>query len=364
MTILGINGGPNHIDNEFLEELVHGQSHDSSVALLKDSNLVFALEEERTTRIKHTNYFPKTAIEKCMTYNKVDFKDIDYFAFPISLNALESYAKEFIPEPLPPNAGLLVLKEIFRSHTNYELDLNRVRLYDHHYCHAVSAFCQSGFNKSLVVTLDGAGNGLSGTIYKGEDNKLELLKEFPIEESLGHFYLEVTEFLGMKIFDEYKVMGLASYGDAEKHIKLFESFYTLLPNGDYKINFDDLYLLQTICPKREKNDSFDQNHKNIAAALQATLEKIVFHIVSEVQKSTGLQKICLAGGVALNCKMESELLYSKLFEEVFVFPAAGDNGLSAGAAIACHLEVENTFINNRINSVSLGLDFSNEEIET
>ena len=363
MNILGINGGPNHINNEFLKEIFHGQHHDSSVAFLKDGDLKFAIEEERVTRIKHTNYFPKLAIEKCLSYNKLGYEDIDYFAFPISLHTLESYAKDFMDEPLPPNSGLFILKEIFKRHTNHELDLNKVKLYDHHYCHAISAFCQSGFNKSLVVTLDGAGNGLSGTIYKGENNKLTLLKDFPIKKSLGYFYLEVTKFLGMEIFDEYKVMGLAPYGDATKHIELFKSFYTLLPNGDYEINSSELYLLNTICHKRVKGDLFNQNHKNIAAALQASLEKIIFHILTSIQELTGLKKICLAGGVALNCKMEGELLYSNLFDEVFVFPAAGDNGLSAGAALACHLETKNSFTNKRINSVSLGLDFNSYEIE-
>ncbi|WP_394749638.1 carbamoyltransferase family protein [Spongiimicrobium salis] len=364
MNILGINGGPNHIENEFLKEIIHGQLHDSSVAFLKDGNLIFALEEERATRIKHTNYFPKMALEKCMAYNAVSYDDIDYFAFPISLETLEGYAKEFMEEPLPPHAGLFVLREIFKSHTNYEMDFDKIKLYDHHYCHAISAFCQSGFKESLVVTLDGAGNGLSGTIYKGENGRLSLLKDFPVKKSLGYFYLDITEFLGMEIFDEYKVMGLAPYGDAAEHSELFESFYTLLPNGDYEINSSELYLLHTICPKRKKGDPFDQNHKNIAAALQASLEKIIFHIIAPLQKSTGLKKICLAGGVALNCKMEGELLYSDLFEEVFVYPASGDNGLSAGAAFACQIETKNNFINNKITSTSLGLDFDLKEIET
>ncbi|WP_442591965.1 carbamoyltransferase family protein [Pedobacter sp. AW31-3R] len=364
MKILGINGGPNHIDAVFLEKIIHGQLHDSAVALLKDGDLIFALEEERTTRIKHTNYFPKTAIKQCMIYNDLDFDDIDYFAFPITMSSLENYAVAFMKAPLSPNAGLLVLREIFKRHTGYELDLKKIKLYDHHYCHAVSAFAQSGFYKSLVVTLDGAGNGLSGTIYTAEGNKLNLLKSFPVKKSLGYFYLEATEFLGMSIFDEYKVMGLAPYGDPTVHQELFESFYTLLPDGEYEIHFDDMVRLNTICPKRQKGAPFDQHHKDIAAALQVALEHIVFHILHYAKEVTGMEKICLAGGVALNCKMEGELVHSNLFKEVFVFPASGDNGLSSGAAYACHFETGETFINKPIKSVSMGLDFTKTAIES
>lgn len=362
MKILGINGGPNHIDAVFLEKIIHGQLHDSSVALLKDGDLIFALEEERTTRIKHTNYFPKTAIKQCMIYNDLDFNDIDYFAFPITMRSLENYAVAFMKAPLPPNAGLLVLREMFKKHTGHELDLEKIRLYDHHYCHAVSAFAQSGFDKSLVVTLDGAGNGLSGTIYTAEGNQLSLLKSFPVKKSLGYFYLEATEFLGMTIFDEYKVMGLAPYGDPTVHQELFESFYQLLPDGEYEINFDDMLRLNTICSKRQKGAAFDQHHKDIAAALQVALERIVFHILRFAKEQTGMERICLAGGVALNCKMEGELVHSNLFKEVFVFPASGDNGLSSGAAFACHFETGQKFINKPIRSVSLGLDFTSTSI--
>lgn len=363
MNIIGINGGPNHINTILLDEILPGQLTDSSVVLLKDGKLVFALEEERTTRIKHTNYFPKTAMKLCLERTGISYEDIDYFAFATSLSTMESFAPKFMKKPLPKHAGLLVVRDIIRRHTNFEIGLDKIKLYDHHYCHALSTFCQSGFKESLVVTLDGSGNGLSGTVYKGKENKLQLLKRFPIQKSLGFFYLEITKFLGMKLFDEYKIMGLAPYGDPTIYSELFESFYTLLPNGEFEVHFDKLYLLQTICPKREKNIPLNQTHKNIAAALQLSLERIIFHIVTPVQRQTNLNKMCLAGGVALNCKMGGELLYSNLFEEVFVFPAAGDNGLSTGAAFACYLEEGNNFTNKKIETVSLGLDFSTEEVE-
>ncbi|WP_340202266.1 carbamoyltransferase [Ascidiimonas sp. W6] len=363
MNIIGINGGPNHLNTVMLESILPGQLTDSSVALLKDGDVIFALEEERTTRIKHTNYFPKTAIEQCLIYNNLDYKDIDYVAFATSKETLESFAPAFIKGPLPANVALVIAKNIFKEHTGYELELSQIKLYDHHYCHALSTFCKSGFDKSLVVTLDGSGNGLSGTVYVGEGNELERLKHFPIEKSLGFLYLEVTKFLGMKLFDEYKIMGLAPYGDSTVYSKLFESFYTLLPDGEFAVHFNKLSLLQTICPKRNKKDPITKEHKDIAAALQAALERIVFHIIAPLQQQTKLKKLCMAGGVALNCKMGGELLHAGLFEEIFVFPAAGDNGLSSGAAFACYLETGNEFVNSKIASTSLGKHFNSKEIE-
>ncbi len=363
MNIIGINGGPNHLDAVLLDSILPGQLTDASVALLKDGEVVFALEEERTTRIKHTNFFPKTAMQQCLKSNKLDYSDIDYVAFATSKETLESFAPAFIKGAMPNDVALVIARDIFKAHTGYELSLSQIKLYDHHYCHALSTFCKSGFDKSLVVTLDGSGNGLSGTVYIGEGNKLERLKHFPIQKSLGFLYLEVTKFLGMKLFDEYKIMGLAPYGDATVYSKLFESFYTLLPDGEFEIHFDKLSLLETVCPKREKKDPITQEHKNIAAALQAALERIVFHIIAPLQEQTKLKKLCMAGGVALNCKMGGELLYSDLFDEIFVFPAAGDNGLSTGAAFACYLETENNFVNNKIATTSLGEHFAAEDIQ-
>lgn len=363
MYIIGINGGPNHLDTVLLDSILPGQLTDASVALLKDGDVVFALEEERTTRIKHTNLFPKTAMRQCLEANKLDYKDIDYVAFATSKETLESFAPAFIKGPIPNDVALVIARDIFKAHTGYELELGQIKLYDHHYCHALSTFCKSGFDKSLVVTLDGSGNGLSGTVYVGKGNQLERLKHFPIDKSFGLLYLEVTKFLGMKLFDEYKIMGLAPYGDATIYSKLFESFYTLLPDGEFEIHFNKLSLLETVCPKRSKKDPITQEHKNIAAALQAALERIVFHIIAPLQVQTKLKKLCMAGGVALNCKMGGELLYSDLFDEIFVFPAAGDNGLSTGAAFACHLETQNSFVNNKITTTSLGEQFNAEDIQ-
>lgn len=267
MNILGINGGPNHEHNVLVDGVAFDELHDASVALVRDGNLVFALEEERPSRIKHANYFPKMAIEECITHNCLEYDKIDFFAFAFPLGALENLVPLFFKIPFPRNAGLLVLKTIFKTHTNYDLDLKKIKLYDHHYCHALSAFGQSGFTESLVVTLDGSGDGLSGTIYSGIKNDLKLLKEFPIKKSLDYFYLEITKFLGMGPFDEYKIMGLASYGDSTVYAELFKSFYTLLPNGDYHISYEDLSALEAVCSKREKDQPLNQDHINIAGAL-------------------------------------------------------------------------------------------------
>lgn len=364
MNILGINGGPNTLNNSYIDSLVHGQFHDSACVLLENGELKFALEEERITRIKHTNFFPKHAIAACLKYNGIEFNAIDYYAFAINKKTLETLGEKYIKNMIIPDPAMMILRDMFKKQTMQSLNLKKVRLYDHHYCHAISAFFNSGFEESLVVTLDGVGEGLSGSVYTGKNNRIELLREFPVEKSLGHLYLEVTEFLGMQMFDEYKVMGLAPYGDPDVYKEIFEEFYGLLPDGNFEINFNKLYLLNTICSKRHSDEGFTQQHKDIAASLQATLETIVFHLLAAVIKETGMTRICFAGGVALNCKLMGELLYSGLFDDIYVFPAAGDNGLSAGAAIACNLELGGTVNKDPLKSLALGIDYTEQEIRS
>ena len=190
--------------------------------------------------------------------------------------------------------------------------------------------------KAEVLVLDGDGDSLSGMVFQVERGNLKQLREFGVEQSLGHLYQRMINYVGYDRFDEYKVMGLAPYGDPSVYEKVFERCYRLLPNGDYSLggrltwmtHLDSAGLLKAA---RRRGDPFTQTHKDFAAALQAMLEKIVLHILTHYQNITKQTNLCLAGGVAHNCSMNGRVLYSGLFKEVFVQPAAHDAGGALGA---------------------------------
>jgi carbamoyltransferase len=191
----------------------------------------------------------------------------------------------------------------------------------------------SGFDKSFILSIDGQGDGISGMALNGEGRKLNVLEKYSVEDSLGIYYLNVIYILGYKQFDEYKVMGLAPYGNPDTYRDLFKTFYTLLPEGRYRINLNKVKKCYLLTPRREKGEPFNQIHKDIAAALQESLEEIVMHILKYYQKKYNHKKLCLAGGVAHNCSMNGRILYSGLFDDVFIQPASHDAGCALGAAL-------------------------------
>jgi carbamoyltransferase len=333
MYILGISGGPNSVRDTILQ-LPNGSFHDASAAIFKDGELIAAYEEERFTRIKHTNHFPARAIAECLKHLP-EATTPDLIAFSVKEEFLYQMVKEHRGRKGPYDNAAAFVTEMLSLHCQWETDSSRIRFYDHHFCHAAGAYFQSGFEKSLVITIDGAGDGCSGRVYEAAKGQFRELHTISLTDSLGYYYLYVTRHLGFYMFDEYKVMGLAPYGDAEAYRDFFGNFYRLLPDGRFAIDKLELYKLRMIASPRQQGEEITQTHKDIAAALQESLEKIVFHMASHFRSYTGITRLCLAGGVALNCKMTGELLYSGMFEEIFVHPAAADNGLSIGAGLAC-----------------------------
>jgi carbamoyltransferase len=335
--ILGISGGPNMSDWNVCNMITPYNFHDSSAALIINGNVVSAIEEERITRIKHTNLFPINAIKYCLESQDLSLKDIDFFTFSIEEIFLDNMLVKLGYDLKGRKFIQLLLSDIF----DFEIDVSKLKFYNHHYAHAASAFYQSGFSESLVLTLDGIGDGISGTVYKGNKNGLELLRTIEWNDSLGHFYNHFTKFLGFKFFDEYKVMGLASYGDSNKFQEIFKTFYELLPNGNYLIKKDAFKTLESYCKPRMVADKIESIHFDIAASLQKTLEEIVLHISSYFQKEYELDYLSLAGGVALNSKLAGELIYSNLFKDIFIHPASADNGLPIGSALAHYFKLNN-----------------------
>ena len=320
MKILGISG------NLFLaHEPSDGDKHDAAAVLVVDGKVVSAIEEERLNRIKHTDKFPVNAVKFVLEEQGIGFEDLDqvcYYGVPAYFFAGEASI------PLGEK-----IQSILQAEFGCAIDEKKLYFVHHHIAHAVSAYYMSGFERSLVLSIDGQGDEISGMVVDADGKKTEVLEKYPVKDSLGIYYLHVIHVLGYKQFDEYKVMGLAPYGDPSVYRDLFKNFYTLLPEGGYEIDLKQVKKLYLMFPRRRKGEPFNQDHKDIAAALQESLEEIVFHILRHYQKKYNHANLCLAGGVAHNCTLNGKILYSGLFKNVFVQPASHDAGCALGAAL-------------------------------
>lgn len=335
MLALGFHGGHKRVDED---NRVGFSLHDSTAVLVRDGEVLAAIEEERLNRIKHSNCFPVLSIRYCLDRYKLKLSDLDL----IATNDDESWADMMARRrhlESPESRGRLDCRSYiaWSFQREFGVDVTRkLRFCGHHLAHAWSAYGPSGFTNALILVLDGDGDSLSGMVFQAERGNLIQLAEFGLDQSLGHLYQGLINYLAYDRFDEYKVMGLAPYGDASVYAKLFEKCYQLLPNGNYSIGSPLTWMIHLdsaglVNAARRKGDPFTQTHKDFAAALQAMLERVVLHILTHYQKVTKQTNLCLAGGVAHNCSMNGKILYSGLFKEVFVQPAAHDAGGALGA---------------------------------
>ncbi|MFC7698414.1 carbamoyltransferase [Bradyrhizobium sp. GCM10028915] len=364
MLCLGLSGGLDRVYENPLQ-LPNTFLHDGAAVLVKDGRVIAAVEEERLNRIKHSNKLPSSAIEYCLAAAGVELRDVDRIAF----YATEAYCNSmlerlFISQPeisIPLDANLL-LRHLLAAEFGTQVDPSRVSFVGHHQAHAVSALAMSGFEESLVLAIDGCGDFLSGLLAVGSGTEMTELMTFPETNSLGLFYLETIRYLGYGLFDEYKVMGLAPYGDPARHRELFSQFYELSPNGAYRVHLDRIgpALLRNI-EVRRKGMPFTQQHRDVSASLQEALERIVFHILRHYREQTGMKRLCLAGGVAHNCTLNGKLLYSGLFEEIFVQPASHDAGCALGAALMVSKEAGQAPPRERLQAVYWGPDVGSDD---
>ncbi|MER8943802.1 carbamoyltransferase [Mesorhizobium sp. M0915] len=365
MLCLGISGGLDQVhENRF--ELRNAFMHDGAAVLVRDGRVIAAVEEERLNRMKHSNKLPIRSIQYCLAAAGVQLNDIDR----VALYASEPYANAMLegmsashPDILsiPLDAKTLV-QDLLTREFGTKLDSSRISFVSHHQAHAVSAFAMSGFEQSLILAIDGSGDFLSGLLAVGSGTEITQLEAFPENNSLGLFYLETIRYLGYGLFDEYKVMGLAPYGDPAPYRELFEQFYELSANGGgYRVHLDRIgpALLRNI-EVRRKGMPFTQQHRDVSASLQEALERIVFHILRHHREATGMKRLCLAGGVAHNCTMNGKLLYSGLFEDIFVQPASHDAGCALGAALIVSNEMGRPAPCERLQGVYWGPDLGSE----
>ena len=342
MLILGIHGGEKF---EYEDDLVGFANHDGAAVLLKDGEIIAAIEEERLNRVKHSNCFPVRAIEYCLDQGHCGLRDVD----AIATNHSEFHADLAARFALVANPcekrqpdGRSHLGGMFQK--AFDVDVrDKIYFCHHHFAHAWSALLPSGFDSALVYSVDGDGDGASGMVLLASNQRLTKIKEFKLEQSLGNLYQRLMRMVGYDRFDEYKVMGLAPYGQPERFRRLFQRCYELLPQGNYELEppmtwfgtFDTAGLTMLA---RRKGEPFLQVHKDFAAALQEMTETIALHVLRHHHEITKEKRLCLAGGVAHNCSMNGKVLYSGLFEDVFVQPAAHDAGGALGAAFSVWCE--------------------------
>lgn len=365
MLCLGISGGLDQVhENRF--ELGNAFMHDGAAVLVRDGRVIAAVEEERLNRMKHSNKLPTRSIQYCLSAAGVQLNEIDR----IALYASEPYADAMLegmsashPDILSiPLGAKTLVQDLLTREFGTKLDSSRISFVSHHQAHAVSAFAMSGFEQSLILAIDGSGDFLSGLLAVGSGTEITQLEAFPENNSLGLFYLETIRYLGYGLFDEYKVMGLAPYGDPAPYRELFEQFYELSANGGgYRVHLDRIgpALLRNI-EVRRKGMPFTQQHRDVSASLQEALERIVFHILRHHREATGMKRLCLAGGVAHNCTMNGKLLYSGLFEDIFVQPASHDAGCALGAALIVSNEMGRPAPCERLQEVYWGPDLGSE----
>lgn len=337
MIVLGIHGG---YMREEEPDPGGFEMHDAAAVLICEGEIVAAVEEERLNRIKHCNTFPTAAIRHCLDIGKVSARQLDHVA--VNTGRQSAIMREKISTlfgnsaPPCPTLGGTRLGALVSEAVGEDVS-QKLWFCDHHIAHAWSAFLPSGFNQSLVLSVDGDGDDHSGMVLVGEAGQLKQMHAYSVPQSLGHLYQNLIAVLGYSRFDEYKVMALAPYGDAKAYDRLFSKCYNLLPDGEYRVAPANHWLLELdsaglIAERRTRDTPFKQCHVDFAAAIQVTLERIVLHILNHYRRATGLRNLCLAGGVAHNCSVNGKILYSGLFDRVFVQPAAHDAGGALGAA--------------------------------
>ncbi|MGD2125155.1 MAG: carbamoyltransferase [Desulfobacteraceae bacterium] len=339
---------------------IGGYSHDASAALLCDGTLVAAVQEERLTRIKHIGGFPFKSIIYCLEAGGIKPEDISAIAFYAKKSNWDGYLIDAMKAPFRnigfalANTKNFLYSVGFRTYKslNFRAELERFLyktgfnkkmffFYDHHSCHAASAFYSSPFNEAIILCVDAGGDGKSTTMWVGKENEL-LTIEDPIKHphSLGLLYGKITQFLGFTgAGDEYKVMGLAAYGrpayfDSLKDMIKFEDHgYRLNMEyfNPYDYSLSDKFK-EKFGPPRNPKDEITDHYANLAASLQRLYEEAVLHLTLGAKRQTGIKNLTIAGGAALNCKANGLLLASGEFDKIFVPAGASDTGTCIGAA--------------------------------
>ncbi|MFB9265941.1 carbamoyltransferase [Bradyrhizobium erythrophlei] len=371
--------------------------HDSAAALVEDGRIVAAAQEERFTRKKHDAAFPVEAIRYCLSARNISIRDVDHVVFYekpfIKFERLLETYLAFAPKgfrsfqmamPLWLKEKLFQKRLLGEELTQFDADVDwssKLLFADHHQSHAASAFFPSPFEEAAVMTLDGVGEWATTACGVGNGNQLSLTKEIQFPHSIGLLYSAFTYYTGFKVNSgEYKVMGLAPYGEPKYVNRIFDHLVDLKQDGSYRLDLsyfdyctgltmtnDRFHDLFGGAP-RKPEDQLDQRHMDLAASVQKATEEIVLRLTRSLASETGSRNLCLAGGVALNCVANGKVLRDGKFKNIWIQPAAGDAGGAVGAAMAAYhqfLGKGRTTDGTRdgMSGSYLGPSFSQPEIE-
>lgn len=368
MRVLGISPSFPFVDETIFSELgISGSGHDSAAVLVCDGVVEAAIEQERLDRIKHSNKAPVEAIRFCLDKGNVTINEIDYIAISYREETLnEILKKKFLEKKQQKNFfdARYYIQRVIKEACGEFVEDRKIVFVSHNDSHAESAYAQSGFDDCLVLVTDGMGDESAGVIQSRKNGKTEILHTISVEDSLGLFYIHAIDYLGYRPNDEYKVMGLAPYGNPDEYKRIFKKIVKIMQEGRYSV--ENYYsLLFDIGVPRRKGEAFNQTHMDVAAAIQKTLEETFLHILKYYQAKTGHKKLCMAGGVAHNCSANGVILREEIFDDVFIQPASHDAGAVLGAALyVCSKYGEADYKKYPLKHVYWGSDIGTpEEIE-
>jgi carbamoyltransferase len=364
--------------------------HDAAAALLRDGRIAAAVQEERFTRKKNDPDFPRHAIDACLRQAGLTCRQLDAVVFydkPILKFArvLEMYLA------VAPG-GWRTFPTVMSNWLGERLDLRgtirkelpelradcAVLFTEHHQAHAASAFYPSPFNEAAILTVDGVGEWATTTIGTGRGSEIRLLKEMRFPHSLGLLYSAFTDYCGFRINSgEYKLMGLAPYGEPQYADAIRENLVDVKPDGSFRMNMDYFDFLGGTTmtngrfhrlfggPPRGAEETIEQRHMDVARSIQLVCEEIMLRLARHARDLTGCENLCLAGGVALNCVANGHILREKIFKRIWIQPAAGDAGGALGAALAAwhSQEARIPAANDSMRGALLGPEYSGDEIE-
>ncbi len=370
--------------------------HDSAAAIIVDGEIIAAAQEERFTRKKHDASYPKNAINYVLKEAGLKLNEVDHVVFyekPFLKfeRLLETYIgfspsgfRSFsISMPLWLSEKLFQKKMLFdalKEQDNNFNDIKKINFSEHHLSHAASAFFSSPYEEAIILTLDGVGEWATTTISLGKNNRINILKEIHFPHSLGLLYSAFTYFLGFKVNSgEYKVMGLAPYGEPRFKDIILDKLIDVKEDGSFRLNMDYFNYATGLTmtnskfaklfniKRREPENELSQIYMDMASSIQAATEEIVLKITRFLFKEFKLPNLCMAGGVALNCVANGKILKEGLFKNIWIQPASGDAGGALGAAQAFYYqELDNKrkiLKTDSMNGSYLGPQFTDDQVE-
>ncbi len=363
--------------------------HELSACLLEDGTLVAAVEEERFTRIKHgkpalidnPDILPKQAIAFCLKKAEITFDQIDRIGISFcpkerlkNIGTDEYFTEGSWGSKLGENLfyeKILTIPKLLNEYAGVDLT-DKIIWVPHHISHAGSAYYVSPFKESAILSIDGIGEFTTTWLGTGKENKMSVIKEIEYPNSIGFLWEKISKFLGFSEYDTAKVMGLASYGNRERFHSIFQKLITLEANGGFKVNnnilrfrSEDYKPLEELfgIKKLDNQENRTSAHEDMAAGLQAITNDVILHLVKFLSETTKSRNLCLAGGVALNCVSNFEIMCSGYFDSIYIQPAAHDAGTALGAAYYIWNDLQSQKRNFLMEHAFWGPDYSDKEIE-